>query len=101
MDIQELFDKLPEHLQDKIIRMNPHPLTYIFESHLKDIRAGKTNPCSHRLIYNYVGINTIDLCRMTYSLKNNYNGEENSMETIDNVLEWIEQNFHRSVLLSF
>ncbi len=37
MDIQELFDKLPENLQDKIIRMNPHPLTYIFNSHLKDI----------------------------------------------------------------
>ena len=26
MDIRELFDNLPERLQDKIIRMNPHPL---------------------------------------------------------------------------
>ena len=34
MDIKELFENLPEHLQDKIIRMNPHPLKEIFDKEM-------------------------------------------------------------------
>ena len=37
----ELLKNLPEDLQDKIVKMNPHPLVDIFNSHLQDIDDGK------------------------------------------------------------
>ena len=33
MDIQELFENLPEHLQDKIIRMYPHPVADLLKEY--------------------------------------------------------------------
>ena len=52
MDIKELFENLPEDLQDKIIRMNPHPLHKIVnDAFEKEIEYYYSYYCSDGYTY--------------------------------------------------
>ena len=101
MNIQELFDNLPENLQDKIIRMNPHPITDILKSQIKDLKTGKiwNGRSSHRLLNNCGDTHSISL-DMIHDLLNRevyreYQEDYNNSDTTLRVVrEWIENNFY-------
>ena len=109
MDIKELFENLPEHLQDKIIRMNPHPITDLFDEFYLKYRTQvnkRNSPITkkQRKLWSRVYYNSeLDYYSMTLQklcshLKDSYyyyhfSSENNSLETIDKVIEWITNNF--------
>ena len=75
--MNNLFYDLPENLQDKIIRMNPHPLTDIFSNGYCKF---KHKSCPTRIIiklWNRVHINTKEKTQFT-SLENKRNKNKNA-----------------------
>ena len=62
-----LFYNLPEHLQDKIIKMNPHPFVNIFENWYRNIRLKKLKKQRRNKLYKLVDENLRDYYTMTLS----------------------------------
>ena len=86
--MNNLFYNLPENLQDKIIRMNPHPLKEIFEKEMSyevdclNYKGG----CSNNLWYIVMSSNAWYNCFTNYSdddsdsfSEPDYPGDDDSM----------------------
>ena len=74
MDIQELFDKLPENLQDKIMEMNkPHPLAEIMKPLIKQSKEinNKRKTITYKVISNFASdfFSLRDLKRLEHLLE--------------------------------